>query len=299
MAATLTTKFYKHYIAGVQDPAEWGDPSRIVFTSPNMDDGVPTGTRSHVLPDLMDIALWYEGASYMFRKTINQNEPSSVIFGLYGELHSSFDFDGGNTTMTLYDQTGASGDWPNASKVYYNNSNYFAYTNRGWNPNNVVLGGGTDTGTLTAVSGTNIFLDPSLAEVNFENSIVYEMTLGEAYNVYLTAWDDDTHSSTDNTVISGSHYRATGAACYITGDTSTPYPAGDSTYGTLIGTPAEDQVLNGDTSKWTITDPLRYNAIDSGVSGAYVFFRPRLYNITSAIPPGIYDFITTLHFQYT
>lgn len=291
MAATLTTKFW--------DGDSWNDPAKIVFTSPNMDSPNTAGTRSHVLPDLMDIALWYEDTSNMYRITNNQDVPGSIVFEFYGELHSSFDFNGGNTSMTLYDQTGATGNWPTAGAVYYNNNNYFDYTGKAWNPNDIVLSAGTDTGTLVAVSGTNIFLDPSLAEVHFENSIVYEMTLGEAYNVYLTAWDDDTHTSTDNTVISGSHYRAAGCACYITGDTATPYPAGASTYGTLIDTPVIDQVLNGNTSKWEISDPLRYNAIDSGVSGAYVFFRPRLYNITSAIPYGVYDFITTLHFQYT
>ena len=109
MAATLTTKFW--------NGASWLDPAKIVFTSPNMDSPNTAGTRSHVLPDLMDIALWYEDTSNMYRITNNQDVPSSIIFGFYGELHSSFDFDGGNTTMTLYDQTGASGDWPNASTL--------------------------------------------------------------------------------------------------------------------------------------------------------------------------------------
>jgi len=291
MAATLTTKFW--------NGASWLDPAKIVFTSPNMDSPNTAGTRSHVLPDLMDIALWYEDTSNMYRITNNQDAPASILFEFYGELHTSFNFNAGNTSMRLYDQTGTNPDWPSVGTVYYNNSNYFDYGALAWTPGYIDMTAGSDTGPDVAVSGTNIFLDPSLAEVNFENSIVYEMILGEAYNVYLTAWDDDTHSSTDNTVISGSHYRAAGCACYITGSTAAPYPAGASTYGTLIDVPVIDQVLNGDTSKWTITNPLRYNAIDAGVGGAYVFFRPRLYNITSAIPYGVYDFITTLHFQYT
>ena len=290
MAATLTTKFW--------NGSTFNDPAKIVFTSPNMDSPNTAGTRSHVLPDLMEIALWYEDTSNMYRITIDQDAPASTLFEYYGELHTAFNFNAGNTSMRLYDQTGTNPDWPSAGTVYYNETNYFDYGALAWTSNYIDMTAGSDTGPDVAVSGTNIFLDPSLQEVNFENSIIYEMTLGEAYNCYLTAWDDDTHTSTDNTVISGSHYRVTGTACYITGDKNTPYPAGGSTYGTLIDT-VTDQVLIGNSSKWSITDPLRYNAIDSDVSGAFVIFRPRLYNITSAIPYGTYDFVTTFHFQYT
>jgi hypothetical protein len=125
------------------------------------------------------------------------------------------------------------------------------------------------------------------------------MTLGEAYNCYLTAWDDDTHSSTDNTVISGSHYRCAAMALYVRGSKTTPVDADNSTYGTIIEEPVTNQILYGNTYKYEITDPLRYNAIDSDVEGAFLIFKPWLYNITSAIPYGVYDFITTFHFQYT
>lgn len=289
MAATLTTKFW--------DGDSYNDPAKIVFTSPNIDSPNTAGTRSHVLPDLMDIALWYEDTSNMYRITINQDAPSSVQFGFYGTVSSGIDFSETNNPVRINNQTGTDSDWPATGTVYYNDSNY-VNGSLNWQPTYLDITGATRTGSETAVSGTKLFLDPSLAEVTFQNSIIYEMTLGEAYNPYLTAWDDDTHSSTDNTVISGSHYRVTGTACYITGTRATPYPAGGSTYSTLIST-TTDTVLNGDTSKWDISEPLRYNAVDSDVSGAYVFFRPRLYNITSAIPYGTYDFITTFHFQYT
>jgi hypothetical protein len=290
MAATLTTKFW--------DGDSWNDPAKIVFTSPNMDSPNTAGTRSHVLPDLMDIALWYEDTSNMYRITNNQDAPDDIQFRLYGTTYSGFQCANINA-LRLNNQTGATGDWPSTGTVYVNDGDYFAYTAKTWNANYIDFPSGNGTGTEAVVSGTKFFLDPSLAEVNFENSIVYEMTLGEAYNCYLTAWDDDTHSSTDNTVISGSHYRVAACACYITGSKDDPKPAELTTYDTLIGTPVLDQVLNGDTNKWTISDPLRYNAIDSSVTGALVFFRPRLYNITSAIPYGVYDFITTFHFQYT
>lgn len=292
MAATLTTKFW--------NGSSFIGPSQIVFTSPNIDSPAAIGTRSHVLPDLMDIALWYEGSTNMYRITDTQAAPSSVLFEYHGELHSSFDFSAGNTTMTLYDQTGSTSDWPTAGRVYYTDADYFDYTSKVWNATDITLGAGTDTGTETATSGTDIFLDPDLADVNFENSIVYEMLLGEAYNVYLTAWDDDSHTTTDNAVISGSHYKVTGAACYITGDENTPRPAGGSTYGTLVDEPVVDQVLEGNSNKWSLSTPLRYNAVDSGVSGAFLFFKPRLDGMDVAgLPAGNYDFVTTLHYQYT
>ena len=292
MAATITTSFYN------TESHTYEAPAKIVFTSPNINDHSPAGTRSHVLPDLMDIALWYEDTSKMHRVSINQDKPDSIIFGFYGELHSSYIFDSGSN-MTLYDQTGQSSDWPTSSTVYYNNNNSMSYSSRTWNSFYIQLTHSSHTGTDTASSGTKIFLDPSLADVNFQNSIIYEIILGEAYNVSLTAWDDDTHTTTNNTIISGSHYRATCVACYITGTKDSPYPAGGSTYGTLIGEPGYDVVLYGDVSKYTLSGTMKYNAIDSDVSGAYFIFKPRLYNITSAIPYGNYDFITTLHFQYT
>ena len=292
MAATITTSFYN------TESSTYDQPAKIVFTSPNINDHSAAGTRSHVLPGQMDIALWYEDTSKMHRVTINQDKPDSIIFGLYGILHSSYDFDSGNN-MTLYDQTGTNSDWPDTSTVYYNNNDYMGYSAKSWSSNSITLTHSSHSGTDTVASGSRIFLDPSLADVNFHTSIIYEIILGEAYNVYLTAWDDDTHTTTNNTIISGSHYRATCVACYITGSKDSPLPAGGSTYGTLIGTPGYDVTLYGDVSKYTLSGTMRYNAIDSDVEGAYFIFQPRLYNITSSIPYGNYDFITTLHFQYT
>jgi hypothetical protein len=126
------------------------------------------------------------------------------------------------------------------------------------------------------------------------------MQLGEAYNAYLTAWDDDTHTTADNPVISGSHYRAAVSVFYITGTKQDPYSAEGTTYGTLVETPDEDVILYGNTSNYTVSGTLKYNAIDSSVTGAILAFRPMLYGMASAgLSFGSYDFITTLHFQYT
>jgi hypothetical protein len=294
MAATLVTQFWNH------DASTWDSPAKIVFTSPNIDDLSAAGTRSHVLPELMDIALWYESVSTMYRKTISQTTPDNIMFQRYGELHTSYIF-GTSITMDLYDSTGPVSDWQPSGQVRHISANSMTYSSVS------DLGSGhfqfthsADSGTNTAVSGTKIFLAQNYCDVPLTDCIMYEMTLGEAYNAYLTAWDDDTHTTTDNPVISGSHYRAAVSVFYLTGTKQDPYSAEGTTYGTLVGTPDEDVILYGNTSKYTVSGTLRYNAIDPSVTGAILAFRPMLYGMASAgLPFGSYDFITTLHFQYT
>ncbi len=294
MAATLTTQFWN------DQGSTWDSPSKIVFTSPNIDNYSSAGTRSHVLPELMDIALWYESVSTMYRQTIDQTTPSNIIFQRHGELQGSYTF-GSTANMDLYNSTGAVGEWQPSGQVRYISPNRMDYSSVS------DLGSGhfqftysSDNGTDVAVSGTKIFLSQDYCDVPLTDCIIYEMQLGEAYNAYLTAWDDDTHTTTENAVISGSHYRAAVSVFYITGTKQDPYSAEGTTYGTLVGTPDEDVILYGDTSKYTVSGTLRYNAIDSNVTGAILAFRPMLYGMASAgLPYGPYDFITTLHFQYT
>lgn len=357
MAATVSVKFW--------DGNSWNDPAKIVFTSPHIDSPATAGVRSHVLPDLMEIALWYEDASNMYRITDLQEEPDTVFFKTYATVSGAayVDEGWGDTAgtngvfgtgipegikaLTLVNVSGTSdvSDWPDKTielgdseytypilRLYsehtrdldYNAEYYwFSYFKDSWTsfPNSVTVKqgrevtGGTDAKNyppshtnsaysdfdidLTFGAGVTVYLDSTSCDFGFHNSIVYEMTLGEAYNCYLTAWDDDTHSSTDNTVISGSHYRCAAMSCYVRGSKTTPIDADNSTYGTIIEEPVTNQILYGNTYKYDITDPLRYNSIDDDVEGAFLLFKPWLYNITSAIPFGIYDFVTTFHYQYT
>jgi len=294
MAATLSTVFWNH------DGSTWDSPSKIVFTSPNIDDLSSAGTRSHVLPELMDIALWYESTSTMYRKTISQTTPDNIFFQRYGELHTDYIF-GTSTNMDLYDCTGPVGEWQTSGQVRYispNRMNYSGVSDLG--SGHFQFTHSSDNGTDTATSGTKIFLAQDYCDVPLTDCIIFEMQLGEAYNAYLTAWDDDTHTTTDNPVISGSHYRAAVAVGYITGTKDDPYSAEGTTYGTLVGTPDNNVILYGDISKYTVSGTLRYNAIDSNVTGAILAFRPMLYGMdTAGLSYGSYDFITTLHFQYT
>ena len=352
MAATVSVKFW--------DGDSWNDPAKIVFTSPHMDSPNSAGTRSHVLPDLMDIALWYEDASNMYRIADSQEEPDTVFLKTYATYSGTSNTNGwqgifdtgtpesiGNITITSISGTADASKWPDktielgdsqytypilrlhsedARDLDYNDSYYWiSYFKDNWAsfPNSVTVKQGRDPSTSIPddknyppsfiesggfqwaifsydfTTPITLWLDSASCDFGFHNSIVYEMVLGEAYNCYLTAWDDDTHSSTDNTVISGSHYRCAAMALYVRGSKTTPLDADNSTYGTIIEEPVTNQILYGNTYKYDITDPLRYNAIDSDVEGAFVIFKPWLYNITSAIPFGIYDFVTTFHYQYT
>jgi len=71
MAVTITTKFYEY-----NTPA-WHDLSKVVFTSPNLISPNTAGTRSHILPGLLELATWYEDTSNMyniFYKQVNSVE---------------------------------------------------------------------------------------------------------------------------------------------------------------------------------------------------------------------------------
>lgn len=71
MAVTITSEFYEtqdESNPGYWEAGEWHSLSKIVFTSPNMDSPNTAGTRSHIIPGgAINLALWYEDSSYMYR----------------------------------------------------------------------------------------------------------------------------------------------------------------------------------------------------------------------------------------
>jgi hypothetical protein len=75
-----------------KNTCDWGEihnPS-FVFTSPNMDQGIAAGTRSHVVPEEMDLALWIEdnSANKMYRWMIDQDTLEYCDSGSYGNFVS-------------------------------------------------------------------------------------------------------------------------------------------------------------------------------------------------------------------
>ena len=154
----------------------------------------------------------------------------------------------------------------------------------------------TDNLQTRTIDTENWYLTPM-------NSVVFQLTFGEAYDCRLTAWDDDTHSTTNNKILEECHYRVD-AATYRYGMTSVTWVSPVSTYyhysmtsssGCFVSPPARDQILKGDVFYYGDFD-LVY-AVSS--YGECLIFKPRLYNMNDSFSAGNYDFITTLHYQYT
>ena len=103
MAVVITTKFYEE-----ATPA-WHDLAKVVFTSPNMDSPNTAGTRSHILPGQLDLGMWYEDASNMYRVEDKQEMDSSTYFGYSAKVHDQFDLDSPPLYITI-DQTDQT-DW--------------------------------------------------------------------------------------------------------------------------------------------------------------------------------------------
>jgi hypothetical protein len=135
---------------------------------------------------------------------------------------------------------------------------------------------------------------------HMKNSIVFEVTNGEAYDCRLTAWDDDTHTTTSNKILDEGHYKVVCAALHPYGGTKEEPRSLDSE-GVLVHPAGVETVLKGNTSYYGDFDLI--HVANGGVSGneigEYLIFTPRLDDMDSSFTSGNYDFVTTLHYQYT
>jgi len=133
-----------------------------------------------------------------------------------------------------------------------------------------------------------------------ENTIIFEVTHGEAYDCKLTAWDDDTHSTTANQIINDSHYRVSCAAYKSVGGTKGSPLSGNYT-DTIVHPVGIDLILKGNDSYYGVFELV--HVADGGVTGnehgEYLIFLPRLAGMDSTFSAGNYDFVTTLHYSYT
>jgi len=132
------------------------------------------------------------------------------------------------------------------------------------------------------------------SNLTFEDTVRINITFGEAYNCYLTAWDDSSHISTDNTLLLNECYRVAAVAFATKEDATLTEPDIKAMY----CPPQFNKILKGNDSyygKFSINyeaQPNRY--------GAYIIFKPILINIPeSQLNKGIYEFRTALHYQYT
>ena len=128
------------------------------------------------------------------------------------------------------------------------------------------------------------------------NSIIFTVTFGEAYNCRLTAWDDNTHTTTINKILDEEHYRVDAVA--FKGNTSnSPHAPVLNRAGCLVYPEAFDIPLKGNSKYYGDFDLIF--TIGTDEYGEYLVFTPRLVNMDSSFTAGSYDFVTTLHYQYT
>lgn len=164
---------------------------------------------------------------------------------------------------------------------------------RRWGGDNIFCK--TDAFGHRHIDSENWYLAPT-------NSVVFELTFGEAYDCKLTAWDDDTHSTTNNKILEEGHYRVD-AATYKYAMTSVTWTSDSTAYyhynmtspGCFVCPPVRDHILKGDESYYGTFD-LVYAV---SLRGDCLIFKPRLYNMDDSFTAGNYDFVTTLHYQYT
>jgi hypothetical protein len=147
---------------------------------------------------------------------------------------------------------------------------------------------------------TNSTLEGSFAyrwgnsNIDFNNSVVISVTFGEAYECYITAWDDETHSSTNNVLLQNECYRISSCAFCSANDTNLEEPTNKAMY----SYPRYNVVLKGDTSYYGKFN-LPYEPIANRL-GAYVVFKPILLNVpASTMSKGKYEFVTSFHYKYT
>lgn len=134
------------------------------------------------------------------------------------------------------------------------------------------------------------------------NAVVFELTFGEAYDCRLTAWDDDTHATINNKILDEYHYRVDVVAYRYKMDQVT-WSSNSTSYlhyamtspDCFVHPPVRDHILRGDTHYYGDFD-LVY-AVSS--YGECLIFKPRLHNMNDSFSAGNYDFVTTLHYQYT
>ena len=134
------------------------------------------------------------------------------------------------------------------------------------------------------------------------NSIKFQLTIGESYNNRLTAWDDVTHSSTDNYLINSDRVKVSAVAYrYSIGAGSEESP--DSLV--EINSPVYNQILKGNTTISGVDyyygdfDMIYTTPTNPGYIGDVLIFRPMLDDITAVVPYGVHDYVITLHYSYT
>jgi hypothetical protein len=158
---------------------------------------------------------------------------------------------------------------------------------------------GVDTTHIVAIdAGT----DP---EMSISNSVTFRVTTGECYSCRLTAWDDVTHSTTNNEILQGDHCRVS-AVAYNIDSASAETPAELEGY-SFVHPPVYNRIFKGNTiymgTEYYYGDfSMRFRApgiYGANAKGDFLIFRPMLYGLHSGISYGVHDFVICLHYSYT
>jgi hypothetical protein len=138
-------------------------------------------------------------------------------------------------------------------------------------------------------------------DLYLSNSLHILMKFGEAYNCYITAWDDSTHATTSNTVFTNQVIKLSASVSRSKKDTN-DYPLKsiediNDTY--IVYSTVSDMPIKGNDYYFGKFNLVYYTG-NSDYLGDIVSFRPRISEVTKTIfPPGNYDFVLTFHYQYT
>lgn len=165
----------------------------------------------------------------------------------------------------------------------------------------------TDTvGTGIIPTDTSLYLwhqKSDLEDVGFstKDSIIFEITLGEAYDCRLTAWDDVTHSTTLNYLIAGDYVRVSALAFRSMGTVLAPTHS--LPINNYVASPVYNRIFKGNTvyegTKYYYGDFILSHRTESDMIGDYLIFKPMLYAVDEAVPYGIHDHVIVLHYTYT
>jgi hypothetical protein len=152
-------------------------------------------------------------------------------------------------------------------------------------------------GSWTTISGVSTRVNEP--DVNSTNSVVFELMIGEAYNCRLTAWDDITHSTTLNHLLSTDRCRVSCVAYNANGTALLPTENEGLSF---IHPPALNKIFKGNTVHEG--ENHFYGDFDmiyrtGSVLGDYLIFKPMLYDIDDTVPYGIHDHVIVLHYSYT
>jgi hypothetical protein len=152
----------------------------------------------------------------------------------------------------------------------------------------------------TASVENYLYTDPSYTTVSgfhIRNSVKFQVTQGECYDNRLTAWDDVTHSSISNELISSDRVKISAVAYRYSGTDIAPSP-------TIVYPARYNFAIKGNTSVSGIDYyygdfNMIYATPTTTLSGDVLIFRPYLDNIDPSITYGVHDFVITLHYSYT